>query len=288
MIFIYFIFFECNHSFPPIPFLPPTHLRNRPLLFISPPPLCSTAIGIKCRDGIVLAVEKPQVSKMLVAGSNRRVFGLDSHAGIAVTGLSADGRQLVNRAREESQSYSNSYGSKIIPTVLANRIALYMHYFTLHASLRPFGSSALIAAYDEDLKTPELYMVEPSGVCFRYFGCAAGKGAPAAKTELEKVMAKYSDAQGVASISVREAVTEVAKILYLIRDVSKDRPFELELGWLCEESKNEFALVPKDLVEAADAAAKAAVVGSAGEGSGSASASATASATASASTPMDM
>jgi 20S proteasome subunit alpha 7 len=234
---------------------------------------------------------------MLVAGSNRRVFGLDSHAGIAVTGLSADGRQLVNRAREEAQSYSNSYGSKVIPTVLANRIALYMHYFTLHASLRPFGSSALIAAYDEDLKTPELYMVEPSGVCFRYFGCAAGKGAQAAKTELEKVMTKYSDATGAATITVREAVTEVAKILYLIRDVSKDRPFELELGWLCEESKMEFALVPKDLVEAADAAAKAAVVGSgesrsasasASADSGSGSGSASASASASASTPMDM
>ena len=156
---------------------------------------------------------QPQVSKMLVAGSNRRIFGLDSHAGIAVTGLSADGRQLVNRAREEAQSYAESYGSKVVPSILANRLALYMHYFTLHASLRPFGSTALIAAFDEDLKTPELYMMEPSGVCFRYFGCAAGKGAQAAKTELEKVLTKFTDPLGSTTITAREAVAEIAKML---------------------------------------------------------------------------
>jgi hypothetical protein len=71
--------------------------------------------------------------------------------------------------------------------------------------------------------------------------------------------------------------------LYIIRDVSKDKPFELEMGWLCEETNNKFSLVPKDVVDAADAAAKEAVAGGgAGSGSGSASASASASA------PMDM
>ena len=71
--------------------------------------------------------------------------------------------------------------------------------------------------------------------------------------------------------------------LYVIRDVSKDKPFELELGWLCEESNMKFALVPKDLVETVDAAAKEATSGSGGSGSASASASAE-----SESAPMDM
>jgi 20S proteasome subunit alpha 7 len=153
---------------------------------------------------------------MLVAGSNRAVFGVDSHAGVAVTGLSADGRQIVNRAREEAQSYKDSYGHKIVPAILTSRLGLYVHYYTLHASLRPFGSAALIAAYDEDLKTPELYMVEPSGVSFRYFACAAGKGSQAAKTELEKILSKNtsssSSAAPVLGLSAREAVKELAKM----------------------------------------------------------------------------
>jgi 20S proteasome subunit alpha 7 len=93
---------------------------------------------------------------------------------MVITGVSADGRQLVNRAREEAHNYDETYGHKIVPSVLANRLGLYLHYFTLYGSLRPFGSTALLACYDEDLKSPELYMVEPSGVSFRYFGCAAG------------------------------------------------------------------------------------------------------------------
>ena len=34
---------------------------------------------------------------MLVHGSNRRVFSIDAHAGMVVTGYAADGRQMMNR-----------------------------------------------------------------------------------------------------------------------------------------------------------------------------------------------
>ena len=184
--------------------------------------ICRTAVGLKCSDGIVIVVEKvkiisdaystynviqPLISKMLVHGSNRRVFGIDAHAGVAVTGYVADGRQLVNRGRDEAKSYQEVYGHKITPSILANRIALFTHYFTMHSSLRPFGSVALLAAYDEDVASPQLYMVEPSGLCFSYYGCAAGKGANAAKTEVEKLLQKNNGA-----ITCREAVIELAKM----------------------------------------------------------------------------
>lgn len=153
-------------------------------------------------------VWQPLVSKMLVGGSNRRAFGVDAHAGIVVTGFPADGRQIVNRAREEAKSYQDTYGHKIVPSVLASRIGMYVHYFTTHGSLRPFGCSSLLAAYDEDAKSHELYMVEPSGLCFRYFGCAAGKGATAAKTEIEKLITKA----GLEGVNSRTAVKELAKM----------------------------------------------------------------------------
>ena len=133
---------------------------------------------------------QPLKSKMLVAGSNRRIFSIDSHVGVAITGTPPDGRQVVNRAREEAHNYNDTYGHKIVPSVLSNRLAQFVHYYTTHGALRPFGCSALIAAYDEDIKTPELYMVDPSGLCYRYYGCAAGKGAQAAKTEVEKILMK--------------------------------------------------------------------------------------------------
>lgn len=192
------------------------------------------------------------LSKMLVAGSNRRSFGIDAHIGAMTTGFTADSRQLVNRAREEGRSYKESYGVEVVPNVLANRLGMYVHYYTTHGALRPFGSAMLIAGYDADLKTHELYMVEPSGLTYRYFGCAAGKGANAAKTEIEKLLTR----SGQNGISCRDAIKELARILYTIRDPSKDRPFELEMSWLAEETGFKYAHVPANLLAEADALGK--------------------------------
>lgn len=211
-----------------------------------------TAIGLKCTDGIVMCVEKPLKSKMLVAGSNRRIFGIDQHVGVAITGLPPDGRQVVNRAREEAHNYHDTWGHKIVPSVLSGRLAQFVHYYTTHGALRPFGCSTLIAAYDEDMKTHELYMIDPSGLCYRYYGCAAGKGDQAAKTEVEKILTKREQS----GITCEEAVTELANIMYTIRDPSKDKPFELEMGWLCERTGWRYTNVPADMLAAADAAAK--------------------------------
>lgn len=46
-----------------------------------------TGIGLKCKDGVILAVENLLISKMLVPGSNRKIFTVGPHLGIAITGV---------------------------------------------------------------------------------------------------------------------------------------------------------------------------------------------------------
>jgi hypothetical protein len=41
-----------------------------------------TVVGIKCKDGVVLGVEKLIPSKMLLEGSNRRIHAVHKHAGM--------------------------------------------------------------------------------------------------------------------------------------------------------------------------------------------------------------
>ena len=43
---------------------------------------CRTAIGLRVKDGIVLAVEKIIHSKLLVPDANRRIQNLDKHLGM--------------------------------------------------------------------------------------------------------------------------------------------------------------------------------------------------------------
>lgn len=41
-----------------------------------------TSIGIRCKDGVVLAVEKVITSKLLKAGANKRIATIDRHLGV--------------------------------------------------------------------------------------------------------------------------------------------------------------------------------------------------------------
>jgi len=194
-----------------------------------------TAIGIRCNDGVVLGVEKVIISKMLMPGANRRIYTIDTHVGIAVSGIAGDAKQLVNRARSEAREYRMTYGSPIPGSVLAERVAGFVHTYTLYWYLRPFGCSIIVASVDEDAG-PQLYQIEPSGELMRYFATATGKSKSGAKTELERI--KFD------RLSAREAVNQIATIIYKLHDDIKDKDFELELSWCCAESKMQHVMVP--------------------------------------------
>lgn len=95
---------------------------------------------------------------------------------------------------------------------------------------------------------PTLYMVEPSGVYWGYRGCAIGKGKSVAKTEIEKL--------DLDNMTVREAVNQITRIIYTCHDDAKDKDFELELSWICPESKYKHQFVPKELKLEAETLAK--------------------------------
>jgi 20S proteasome subunit alpha 7 len=215
-----------------------------------------TVLGVKCVDGVVLAVEKMVISKMLVAGSTRRSHIVDTNVVLSICGLVSDGRVLVRRARSEAEQYKSFYGHPIPGDVLASRLADFVHLYTLHWEVRPFGCAILLAINNPD-ENPQLYLIEPSGVSYRYFACAFGKGRQAAKTDLEKLNLK--------AITCDQAVHELAKIIVAVHDEAKDKDYELEMVWVKdnEKSTKEKPLptaqaVPKELVHAAHDAAKAA------------------------------
>lgn len=89
----------------------------------------------------------------------------------------------------------------------------------------------------------------PPALAQRHFASAVGKGKTAAKSLLEKLP--------LSTITCREAVTELAKIMYSVHD-EKEKAFELEISWVCDESGKKHTLVPADLKAAAEAVAKAA------------------------------
>lgn len=133
---------------------------------------------------------------------------------------------------------------------LAERVALYMQAFTLYSSVRPFGASAIVGGID-DMRGPQLFAVEPSGVVWGYNGCAIGKGKQLAKTEIEKL--------ALDELSNEQAVDEVARIIFKAHDDAKDKDFELEVSWIGPQTNMRHTAVPVALREEAIRKAKQAL-----------------------------
>ncbi|KAF2725413.1 proteasome core particle subunit alpha 7 [Polychaeton citri CBS 116435] len=245
-----------------------------------------TAIGIRCKDGVVLALEKIVASKLLKKDANRRIATVDQNIGVVSSGLVPDGRHFTSRAREEAAGWRGNYKMPMPVSSLASRMGSYVQAFTLFNSVRPFGITAIIGGWDADSdvdvdgvvgqgpksgsggKTegakeggPFLYMIEPSGSYWGYNGAATGKGRQAAKAELEKL--KLDPKQGDC-ISLEEAVKEAARIIYVAHEDSKDKEFELEMTWVSSATgptKGRHVEVPKELLEEAERLAKKALEG---------------------------
>mmetsp|Transcript_17269 Transcript_17269/g.51937 ORF Transcript_17269/g.51937 Transcript_17269/m.51937 type:complete len:255 (-) Transcript_17269:171-935(-) len=209
-----------------------------------------TTVAVCCKDGVVFAVEKFLLSKMLVPGTNKRIFPVHRHAGMSIAGFTADSRQIVARARSEANQYKNAYNEEMPPEILAERIGLFVHAYTLYWSIRPFGCSVLLGTVEKETKKPSLFCIDPSGLVHKFSGTAIGKGKQAAKTEIEKLLAK-----GTESITCAEAIVQLSKILHKVHD-EKDKDFELEASWICPASNFEHSVVPTDILKAAESEAK--------------------------------
>lgn len=152
------------------------------------------------------------------------------------------------RAREEAKQYHDNFGIKIPGHVLAERIAGVCQLSTMYNGRRPYGTSVIIAAHDH-LRGASLWMVEPSGSCFQYYGCAAGRGRQLARNEIEKTAFRQ--------MSVKDALPKVAKLLLKAQDEMKEKKQELELAVLCEANGWTNKILDRQTTDALCAAALA-------------------------------
>jgi len=226
---------------------------------------------VRCTDGVVLAVEKLRVSRLLVKGSDRRCFPIDKHVGLAVTGLAGDARSIVLYAQRIASNYRKNWGEPIAPAMLAEQLADVMYAYTTSGGYRPFGAQVLVAGFDAEKASGsaeagwELYMVEVDGTFHRYFGTAIGKGARTCKTEVEKAR--------LWTKTSAEVLPELSRMLHTVHDDSKEKPMEIEMAWICVGSNQdspEFGIVPGASATTAIAEGKRLAEAAGGEGEGDA------------------
>ncbi|MDD1663290.1 MAG: archaeal proteasome endopeptidase complex subunit alpha [Methanomicrobiales archaeon] len=144
----------------------------------------TTAVGIKCTDGVVLIVDKRVATRLLEPVSIEKIFKIDEHIGVASSGLVGDARALVDRARIECQINRVSYNEAIDVETLAKKLCDHMQTYTMFGGARPYGTALLIAGVSDG--TTRLFETDPSGTLLEYKATGIGTGRPAVMKVFEE------------------------------------------------------------------------------------------------------
>ncbi len=168
------------------------------------------AVGIKCEDGIVIAVEeKPR--KLQISNTAQKIFQIDDHVGVAAAGYIPDARSQVDNARFFSQSNKMIYDEPVEVETIAKHLADQCQQYTQYAGVRPYGVALILGGVVNN--TPQLYLTDPSGTYISYDAIAIGSGSDQVTDFLEKT---YKD-----DLSLDDTATLAAAGIYLSSEDKK-------------------------------------------------------------------
>ena len=107
-------------------------------------------VGVLTKEGIVLAAEKKEVSKLFVpTRESGKLVKIDEHIFCAVSGVVADANYLVDYARIHCQRELYSSHEPILVEELVKFLCEEKHRFTQFGSSRPYGVGFMYAGYDK-------------------------------------------------------------------------------------------------------------------------------------------
>ena len=183
------------------------------------------AIGIKCKEGIVIAVEeKPR--KLQISDVAQKIFQIDDHIGVAAAGYIPDARSQVDDARFFSQSNQMIYDEAVEVETIAKHLADKSQQYTQYAGVRPFGVALILGGVVNN--KPQLFLTDPSGTYISYDAIAIGSGSDQVTDFLEKTY-KEDD------ISIDDASALAAAGIYLSSE-DKEGTSHIRMAHIKKES----------------------------------------------------
>jgi len=142
------------------------------------------AVAVKSNDCVCLAAQIKIPSKLIDADSIDKLFQVDEHIGVAISGLHADSRTLINYARVQSQSFRLTYDEPVRLNMLVKSLADICQNYTHFGGIRPFGCALFFIAIDA--AGTQIYTTSPSGIYRSFKAYALGSGEAKARDYLKE------------------------------------------------------------------------------------------------------
>ncbi|MBS3171515.1 archaeal proteasome endopeptidase complex subunit alpha [Candidatus Woesearchaeota archaeon] len=161
----------------------------------------TSALGIVCRDGVLLVADKRITDKLVVPTSIEKVYQVDEHLGASASGILSDGRILIERAQVVAQQHKVTYDEPINVNDIVKDISNIKQAYTQVGGARPFGVSILFAGVDKD--GPKLFVTDPTGIYFEYKATAIGEGDQDIKEVFDKEYKENMDLEEGLKLAIR-------------------------------------------------------------------------------------
>ena len=132
--------------------------------------LPGTAVGIRARDGVVLATDKRVTYEgFVLSRMAKKVHPVTSRCGVAFAGLMGDIGYLTRLLKLEAKMYELEFGREIKTRGLAKVLSVILYSYKLF----PMFTEVIVGGYDE---APALYILDPVGSLIEEKYAAVGSG----------------------------------------------------------------------------------------------------------------
>ncbi|MFX1566760.1 MAG: archaeal proteasome endopeptidase complex subunit alpha [Promethearchaeota archaeon] len=195
------------------------------------------AVAVKSKEDVCLAAQIKVASTLMDADSIDKIFQIDEHIGVAISGLHADARALINHSRVQAQSFRLTYDEPVRLSMLTKAIADLKQQYTQFGGVRPWGCALFFIGIDAS--GTQIYTTSPSGIYRSFKAYAIGTGEASAReylTEHYKEDMTFEELINMALNSLKESIDE---------DVTKEN---VRLAYIKGETK-EFHMCNKQEVE---------------------------------------